>query len=1539
MCPIIDSLPYLQRTSSRKVTAIGDGDDGDDEMDDEVILRGPVEENPVFASVHDGEPELESKGPTPTNKTPNTIATKAPEYLSDSPMGDDIDNGYDTWNGIGSSDREHDSPSSPVSALFSTSSQLHQTPSLGSANAPALPPQISTRPAEPTHVVQTKGGPSDQHELKRPGSTHQATETQHRSLLPIPSIPRTKTTTSRPSPMTNRDQDTGGDEPARTLPKGSRHEAERGSRSLEHDNPVVAATRKNPQVNEVEAQPSIIRDIFEARGETPLREYDGAFGLASPAQEGYEGFATRFYPERDQPLQIPAGEIEEDALTLRWRWISEEDMMVVKNYEDNMHRNLPARCRDLIKGTTRAVFDPEVHRWMACRIKVFSEFPERSTEKADYIDTVIEEFFYRFADLHPSNMFLKDEAMEIEYVGKIKASLRSRASELKAKLQGSSQSVRKAIATYVPFLDKILHRDGPPRPSDLFFEEDGMQEMTKPLWVEHWAEVKEQLIETKGSEAVANRYRISSYMAWRNWFFYDSKFVPDDVKNEFIQEAATHDKTAGLTRSQLILEGLPVINNLLYEFSTRTGIPFMLAMTWQDPEHDGRLQTMLQTGRGQAPTDISDFRHSSSFVDADFLPRWRAWTSRVYDLQDDAPHAMYEHITPDEAAGSPEGSVPTIPAYDGGLDTSSDGKTAKARVDALKYIGDRWCKANYRLRANHDQIQLDINDKVPKERLPKAMRSIEIERVMANGDTVVESVQREVVVSYTKLTVMPLADFLVWLHHISDPDIPPENQFFFSAELRKAVDAGAEMPITVQVALDPNLNLNPREDTTAPTNSLRSRNVNSLAAPREKDPKKPRRSKGQSSNSKDGQVTRKSGSTKTGANTKRRAKEPTSDEGESEEEILFPSSDEQDDLSDRDLVEQPQRGSRQSERIKGKEKEQEQASRRSEAVPEQPASVASDARGDGQGSTTMEESQRRFLSSVSIMTPARRIPAAFSLSPEVDRLDSSTTSQVIASLVNAKSQFQNLPSPAFPCSEMTTGLSAPKAVIDVLTLLSLLDHLFPNRPKLYHPAFRTATYALEPVEAALQSAVSAQVWDSLNNPDVPIPLASTLQRLCAHNPQYMEDTFETASIFLRQALEALRRQSLLSGEKEVYTATDLFFILCRYIVFLGRNPNFTRKVQAFVNIIAEWGSVLITVTYAVHTAQGALLRYPHHSLSDPITPANAIPTLLSSFITFLYGYLSRRQYTLSDAVCGDFLFLDLEKAPCFALSNSNNRWFRAVPDAVMEVRLSTFFSRRLEIDPETFHDMPIVGHMELLTVVCALHRWPGRAMANEEWIAWLESLRASILRRTVNGTAYNNIPDRALLVRNAVDEGGPFGDDATNCPPRQTDPEGATAKAVARLPPAANSKPISNANHLGDQILEGQDSQLAWAKEAQIDVTAPSAPSGEGDEVILQHPGSPVTAEAPRSDPSGSGLVLPPLGSSGWLPGDKAKLVMNKKLRDVEFVEQDGALQMRDAVTKKPLADRHRKPKPLPDFEEDRLYHRIPTDGAAMENGVSVASP
>ncbi|KAG8965325.1 hypothetical protein FRC00_005353 [Tulasnella sp. 408] len=1388
----------------------------DDEEDVEVVLQGPIDDTLVF-STPSGHPSKQGRQIQSSSDSPrSTTDLNGHEYLNDSVV-EEGDGGYETWGGIGSSDREYSPPSSPIPAVPSMS--FHIRSSSSSRNVKARGPPIRVQTSPPSSVDDAEDTSSHVPRLARPTVVRRDPGDE---VLPL-----------------------GGngfdDGTARQEQVLARAQTDSGDERME-----------SPHFGEDdEVETSTIQRIFDGRGGTPLREDDGMFGAATLAPEGYDGFATRFYPNRGQDLQIPAGELTAEALTLRWTGISTADVALVKSYEDTMHRKLPKACRDLIKGTIRANFDPEVHRWLACRIKVLSEFPERSTEKGDFIDRVVREFFYRFADLHPTNMFLTDDVMEKKYVAKIKASLRSRASELKAKRQTSSESVRKAVAAYIPFLDRALHRDTATRPSDFYFEEEGVRDMTKPLWDEHWAEVKDQLIEAEGSEEAANRFRISTHMTWRNWFFYDSGFVPEDVQNAYIEAAAAHDKSQNLSRSEIIERGLPVINNVLSEFSVRTGIPFMLAMTWPDPDDKGRLQTMLLV--------------------------------LTSEDRSDAPHSMYEHITPDEAAGCPEGTVPKIEAYTGSIDVSNEVKTSKSRAEVLKYIVDRWCAANHRQRANHDQIQLDINDKIPRERLPKATRSVEIERIQADGSIARETVQREVVVLYTKITAMPLADFIVWLHHLSDPDIPPENQFFFSAELRMAADAGAEIPITVRAALA--MPPNSEEGGATSANSKRPRKRTARS--------KERLSKSRSTSSKDGQATGTSDPRKKVAKRTKQARNLSGDSGEStqEEEIILPTSDELDDLSDADLTMEATRGSRQSERIKDKGKSKEQDSKSTDCVPKQRDVVATAASGSPRAAIAPPpDHQRQFLSSVSIRTPSRRQPAAFSFSPALDRLDSSAASWITNALVKAKSQLQNLPPPDFPCKNKGTGLSAPKTIFEVLTLLAFLDHMFPNRPVYQHPSFRTTSIAMETPDPTLESAVSMQVWIPLNNPDLPIPMATTLNRICGDNEKYAEDTFDTASIYVRESIELLRRRSLLTSAHEVYTATHFFSVLCRYIVFIGRNPTFARKVKAYVNVMAEWGTVLVSVTYAVHTTQEVLRRHPRESLSSPLTVATAIPALLSSFLDSLYQYISSLQYALSHVVSGEFLFLDLDKTPCFSLSSPNSRWFYAVPTAEMEKKLSVFFSRRLEKEPATFHDMPIIGQMELLTVVCALHAWQARSIGHEEWIEWLQSLRSSMVRQAR--------PDRDTSA--------------------ETEP-----RAEVTTPHNSQQDTVAIQNETTEGISKSENTHNRPPDQNE-QVTQPEEAGPLEDQLDGHSRTPPVTQVATAASRSNLGVLSS--GNSRWRPGDRAKVIINKKVKDVEIFRQDGKLQMRDTESKKVINDIHRRPKALPDFDHELVYYRLPSN-------------
>ncbi|KAG9040641.1 hypothetical protein FS837_000370, partial [Tulasnella sp. UAMH 9824] len=1278
-----------------------------------------------------------------------------------------------------------------------------------------------------------------------------------------------------------------------------------------------------------------VRNIFKARGIPPLCDDNGEFGPAVDAPDGYEGYSIRFYPERAQALQIPSGEMTPEASNLRWLEISIDDMNIVRNYKQAMHLKLPSACRDIIKGTIRANFDPEVHRWLACRVKVLSEFPERSTEKADFINTVVTEFFYRFADLHPSSLFLKDVTMERAYVDKIKSSL----SDLKTKQQDPSVSVQKTVAAFIPFLNRLLHTNTPTRPADMFFKEDGVRDLTKLLWDEHWAELKPDLIESEGSEDGANWYRISSYMAWRNWFFFESGFVPKDVQNAYISAAASQDKTHSLTPSEILKKGLPFINNLLYEFSKRTGIPFLLLMTWVDKDQNGQVQTMLQSNRGQASTDISNFRHSSASVDADLLPQWRSWANCVYGLNDEVPHMMYEHITPDEAAGCPEGTVPKIGGYLGAIDTSTEVKLTKARNDLLKYLGEHWCKANNRQRVNHDQMQLDINDKVPKSRLPKGTRSVEIERVLANGTSVVETVNREVVIPYTKITTMPAADFLEWLYHFADPQIPPENQFYFSAELCRSEEAGATMPVTVQAALA----LPPKPDDP----SSRGSNPNLESAP----------SKKRARSAKGSKATSRSDLHKAKPKRNKESRDRSRDEEDTEEaeDFVLSESDDVDDLSDADLAGVLTAGSRKSQRIKSKGKsevqeppagddeadgrdeadEHNKADRHDEAdehddadghdEPPAPMPAPKTSGGEEPGSI-VAQGQHHFLSSISITTQARRLPGVFSLSPAVDPLDSSSYNQITTSLALAKSNLENLPLPQFPCNTGETKMSGPRTVFDVLSLMTMLDHIFLHHPQLDHPRLCEKTIVVEPVDPALASAVSELVWTALNDPNVPIPMASTLQRLCTRHPEYAHDTFDTAYIWVKEALTLLCQRNFLS-QKQACTATRIFSALCRYIFFVGRHPRQVHNVQNLVDIAAEWGTVIVTLTYAVHTTQAALLGYPDNEPRSPLTHSTAITQLLLLFLESLYKYISTRVYSLTHVASGDFLFLDLARPPCFSLSQPNDTWFSMHPNRDIESRIYKFLVNRLETNREAFHDLAIVGQMELLAVICASHNWKSRQMSETYWISWMRYLNSCILQEPPGDNGkISVIEESSARALGSAAERQPGNKETDTILPTQLtafrgprfqeSTPGSSAEASTMPPP--KNRPNDTSSTAPPTLSTAAEKVIS---EPVNEGASTAAPYREtlGDESRSSLP--PTVQPAPLELDSAS---PPPFTGPGfWRPGDKARLAINKKMRDIELFLQDGTLQMRDSNTHNVLTDRQKKPKKdLPEFDRSLLYHR-----------------
>ncbi|KAG8922428.1 hypothetical protein FRC01_014053 [Tulasnella sp. 417] len=1472
----------------------------DDDDDNEVVLQGPVERDAIFS--------------TPSASPISEAHLEVDQMLS-SPVSDAGDD-FEVWGGIPPSDDTESEYSSSSSHHLPTSSQS------GRQFPGAIPKLLS----EPTKKIQ-ESYPSS--------TTHDA------------SVPQGDTFGREQSPILSQNLDAAS-QPRRRVsgPRSEvrdRSEAHKASGSQTHNALQVDPEYASPgSGRQMDIDAAAVRNIFNARGDTPLYDDTGRFGQAVNSTEGYGGYSIRFYPDRDEALQIPSGEITNEAFELRWSGISPEDALTVMNYEHATHLKMPQACRDIIRGTIRANFDPEVHRWLACRIKVLSEFPERSTEKADFINSVVTEFFDRFADLHPSNMYLKDDVMERKYVEKIKMSLRSRASDLKAKQQEPSESIRKSVAAFIPFLDRILHSNTPTRPADLFFEEEGIREATKPLWEEHWAELKPRLIESEGSEEAANRYRISSYMSWRNWFFFDSEFVPKDVQSDFIKAAASQDKSQNLTSTEIFRKGLPLINNLLYEFSKRTGIPFMLVMTWVDQDHPGQVQTMLNLRTAGLDKQVVD-KHRRIFP----ISVIRALLSMpsfclvgghgpvvfLNVLNGDVSHTMYEHITPDEAAGCPEGTVPQISGYSGGIDTSTEVKMAKARNDLLKYMGERWCKANNRQRVNHDQMMLDVNDKVPKSRLPKDIRPREIERVMPDGSSVVETVDREVEIPYTKFTTMPAQDFIVWLSHLADPEIPPENQFFFSAELRRAEDAGATMPVTVQAALQ--RPPKPQEGVILSSNTPHPNNNSQRAtAPKKKRSKK----------TKETHATAVPSSIKPKRKKQARAQSDDDDETEKAEEFVLPDSDDSDDLCEAELLARPSAGSRKSNRINGSEKLKVRAPLSgdepngpipvaiSRDEPNGPITIAISSSHDEQAvGSTIPQRDHDFLSAVSIMTPTRRRPGGFSLSPAVDPLDSSRVCQALASLTVAKSNLLDLPPSKFSSNKGQARISGPKTMLDILRLMTMLDYIFPNRPQIDHPRFREETLTREAIEPKLVSAVSEQVWKRLNDPNVGVPMAEAVQRVCGSHSEYIKDTFDTALVYALEALKVIRVRDLLTPEKKVYTATQVFSTLCRYVVFIGRDSHNARSVQNLVDAIFEWGTAVVTLTYAVHTTQATLLRYPDSEPGHPLTKATVIPQLLLSFLNCLYEYISDRQYAMKNVASGDFLFLDLDGPPCFSLSNPNKRWFSAHPNTDIETRVYKFLLIRLKSDEEAFDKLSVIGQMELLTAICTLHNWGSKKMAEEKWIRWMSYLNSCVFPERVSENDQDDeTQQNSARAQDAAEPPATSRDSLANPPPNLASHQPTLSKTTL----SKSSTPVSssratvvhptNASRSASTAPSTRIEKIvSEPAENALPKTAPDHRTVSDGTDSLPSP----TAQAPPgldSAPRTSGITSAvPLR---WRPGDKARLVMNKKLRDVEFVLQDGVLRMRDSDTQKLLNDRHKQPKDLPEFDRSLLYHRIPAN-------------
>lgn len=160
----------------------------------------------------------------------------------------------------------------------------------------------------------------------------------------------------------------------------------------------------------------------------------------------------------------------------------------------------------------------------------------------------------------------------------------------------------------------------------------------------------------------------------------------------------------------------------------------------------------------------------------------------------------------------------------------------------------------------------------------------------------------------------------------------------------------------------------------------------------------------------------------------------------------------------------------------------------------------------------------------------------------------------------------------------------------------------------------------------------------------------------------------------------------------------------------------------------------------------------------------------------------------------------------------------------------------------------------------------------------------------------------------------------SEAPRSQPSARGSSTKASARLP--LEDLPVDTSRTASPTPSTAVEKMISRPVKEDASTAVPSRKTLD-DESRSSLP--PTAQVAPLNRDCASPLpVSASAGPSFWRPGDRAKLAINKKMRDIEFFLLDGALRMRDSSTGNVLTDRQKKPKEdLPEFDRNLLYRRL----------------
>ncbi|KAG8963075.1 hypothetical protein FRC05_004933 [Tulasnella sp. 425] len=501
-------------------------------------------------------------------------------------------------------------------------------------------------------------------------------------------------------------------------------------------------------------------------------------------------FATRFYPDRATDLQIPTGPLSERQRQMRYKGKTDDEIRKICEADAANHEVLPKYARAQIKGIKRAYFDTEVHCWLSPRIYNLSLLEDHSAAKNTLQATVIRELFGRFPDLHPDNLYLRDATMEAAYISKIKSSLTSHTSSLKRK----SATINRSPVRFRPVLFTSIKKAVSSRPEDIWFQDP----IVKACLADWWAEVDGKVVSSSPPDIV-HRTRLSRYMTFRKGAF---KRLPADVRVYYRRLAQDmKGEPEAMDAENLILHGIPFIQSWLHEFSLKTKIPFMLVLSTLNPENPTQIDTYCQTGRGDAPSDVPDFKNmDNDWMTKNFIPRWRSYAAKAFVGHDDAAadltFEVIESALVDDQLEEPDFEPEQVEGFE---DPEAFPSVSKMREVVASRVKEGWNRGYASRRVDYEKVtSADVLDPA---RRPRVTETIQTETIGKDGSTELKTMTSTIVVPLTNPNGMGIRDLRAWFNHLTNPNVAPANRFAFRGELAKLAAKVHTIPTTIQKAL------------------------------------------------------------------------------------------------------------------------------------------------------------------------------------------------------------------------------------------------------------------------------------------------------------------------------------------------------------------------------------------------------------------------------------------------------------------------------------------------------------------------------------------------------------------------------------------------------------------------------------------------------------------------------------------------------------------------------------------------------------------